>query len=79
MNEVSFKDLLPFTFFTVEDYRYVKVPDIPGVTLDLEKINLNAFSFDFLSYVMIKEDITCQPLASKLASYHPYNSEFSCN
>lgn len=80
MDELSFKNLLPFTFFTVEDYRYVKLPNIPAVVKETgEDMFLNAYSFDFLSYVMIKEEITCQPLTVYPTDIHPYNDRVCLN
>lgn len=80
MDELSFKNLLPFTFFTVEDYRYVKLPNIPAVVKETgEDLHLNAYSFDFLTYVMIKEEIVCQPLTVYPTEIHPYNDKFYLN
>lgn len=80
MDELSFKNLLPFTFFTAEGYRYVKLPDIPAIVKETgEDLFLNAYSFDYLSYVMIKEEIVCQPLTVYPTDIHPYNDRVCIN
>lgn len=80
MDELSFKNLLPFTFFTAEGYRYVKLPNIPAIVKETgADLFLNAYSFDYQCYLIIKEEIICQPLPVYPTEIHPYNDRVYLN
>lgn len=80
MYQISFEDISPFTFFTIEEFRYCKLPNIPAIVESSGKsLYLNAFSFDFQSYVMIKDEILCTFMATHISNTHPYHQNLCLN
>jgi hypothetical protein len=80
MYQASFEDMSTFTFFTIEGFRYCKLPNIPAIIESSGKsLHLNSFSFDFQCYVMIKDEVLCTFMVTHIPNTYPYYQELCLN